>query len=154
MTIKELADISAVSIKTARQKINTIPGIVRTEDGEYEIPEGSRYPYDVHRYKLDSIGKRCAALLDATYRYRFVDHEILKMPRESFETLIQELLGAGLLRRNGSLNRFGANRYDTTLVYEMMSTKKTNNRIKAIADVIGSASGHFAGALASETLVL
>ena len=150
MTIDELAAISCVSVNTIVKNIMIVNGVSQKEDGTLLIPDGSRYPYDAHRYKFDNIGKRRLALLDATYRFRYIDHEILKMTQESFNTMLEELLRAGYLQKNHGPNTYGANQYDTTMEYELLHNQSKSSWIKSIADKIGSASGHFAGAYASE----
>ena len=143
MTIKELADYSELTERTVKKKIDSIKGVTKNENGEYIIPDGSRYPYDAHRYKFKDRGKRIKALLDATHKYRYVDHEILRMPENSFNQMVNELVTCQYLQSNGSENPYGVNRYDTTIQYEENSDKEILNKIASLA-------GHFAGALADE----
>ena len=150
MTIEELAEISCVKVSTIRNNASSVIGFVEDESGNISFPASSRYPYDAHRYKFDNIGKRRLALLDATYRLRYIDHQILKMTQESFNTMLEELLRAGYLQKNHGPNTYGANQYDTTMEYELLHNQSKSSWIKSIADKIGSASGHFAGAYASE----
>ena len=150
MTIKDLANISGIKEKTVRQRIHSVVGVTESEDGTFNIPDGSRYPYDTHRYKFDNIGKRRRALLEATFCYRYVDHVSLCMPEESFKTMLEELLNVGLIQKNGINNPYGANGFDTTMKYEDLRSEKPHNIIKAIGDLIGSATGHFAGAMLNE----
>jgi len=152
MTIEELASISGLKEKTVRQKILTVAGVTRAEDGALIIPDGSRYPYDIHRYKLNDTNKRRVALLDAIFRYRYIDHAMLCMSSESFKTMLAELLNVGLVQRNGSENPFGANGFDTTMKYEELRSDKRYKTAKAISDLMGSATGHFTGAVLSELL--
>ena len=149
MTVEELASISGLKEKTIRKNILKVKGARFSDNGRVFIPEGSRYPYSLHRYKLDSIDKRRIALLDATNRFRFVDHNDLKMSKKSFVTMLNELLDQGFLQENGSNNLFGANRYDTTLLYQQNKAeiKKMN------LNTITSAAGHFLGAIINETLI-
>lgn len=150
MTISELAAISGVKESSVRRSIDRIAGTVVDNKGNVTIPAGSRYPYDVHRYKFDTIEKRRLALLDATYHFRYVDHTALHMSAESFETMLAELLCAGYLQPNGSNNEFGANQYDTTLEYERIREMTQFSKMKKIADAISSAAGHFVGAIENE----
>lgn len=150
MTIRELAEISGVKEASVKRNIQKIAGTVIDDDGNVTIPAGSRYPYDAHRYKFDTIGKRRVALLDATYHVRYIDHISLHMTAESFQAMLTELLCAGYLRINGSNNKHGANQYDTTLKYEKVRDMTQDSKIKRIADVILSATGHLIGAVASE----
>lgn len=150
MTIRELAAISDVKEASVMRNLRKVAGATIDDEGNMTIPEGSRYPYDAHRYKFDTIGKRRVALLDATYHFRYVDHTALHMSVESFKTMITELLNAGYLQANGSNNEFGANRYDTTLEYERIREMSQISKMKNIADAISSAAGHFIGAVGNE----
>lgn len=131
MTIEELASISRLKEATVRKKIHSVVGVKKPKNGNIIIPYGSRYPYNIRRYNLNDSGKRRVALLDATYRYRYVDHKSLCMSQKSFNSMLEELLNAGLIQRNGSKNPFGANRFDTTMEYEKLRSNrsyKTKNR--------------------------
>ena len=152
MTLSELAAISGLKEASVKQNLRKVAGTIVDNEGNVTIPEGSRYPYDAHRYKFDTIGKRRVALLDATYHFRYVDHTILHMPVESFKTMVTELLNAGYLQANGSNNEFGVNQYDTTLEYERIREMTQFTKIKSIADAISSAAGHFVGAVGNELL--
>lgn len=77
MTIEELSMMSNVSVSTIKKNLNKVRG-ASVKDGGIFIEDGTRYPYDAHRHHFDNIEKRRYALLDATYRYRYVDAETLK----------------------------------------------------------------------------
>ena len=64
--------------------------------------------------------------------------------------MLKELLNAGLIQRNDSKNPFGANRFDTTMEYEKLRSNRSYKTAKAIADLLGSAAGHFTGAVINE----
>ncbi len=117
-----------------------MPGV---EIGESEIliPDGSRYPFDVHRYRFDNIGKRRIALLGATDQLRYVDSKMLHMSQMEFEEMVSELVQAGFLRKNGSGNPFGANSYNTTIKYqEECSPRKAQGKaIEIIASAVAAA---------------
>lgn len=147
MTIEELAGISHISVRAIKKRAKSIPGAKEDKDGIISFPSGSRYPYNLRGYKLDSVEKRRAALLDATYHYRFINHEILKMPEESFNAMTKELLRAGLLRSNGTRNKFGANKYDTTILYDEIKDEEIRKRLRLIAEFVGASLGSFAGAM-------
>jgi ABC-type branched-subunit amino acid transport system substrate-binding protein len=103
-----------------------------------------------HRYKFNDEKKRRKALLDATYHYRFVNHDKLHMTEESFNSMIEELCNAGYLKCNNSNNHYGANQYDTTMAYEQLKNQSKRQMSKEIADTIASMAGHFVGAYMSE----
>ena len=145
MTVSELASISAISEKQLKKRWKKIPGALK-EHGIITFPDGSRYPFDVHRYKFNNQMKRRLALLDAISHYRYVDHISLKMSEESFKSLIEELVAADLIKKNGTCNQYGANGYDTTLRYDEMNTYNISKKIDEITSLIASATGHFVGA--------
>ena len=118
MTVSELATVSHVREKTVIRNSNKIAGVLTDNNGIVVFPSGSRYPFNLRGNKLDTAGKRRLALLDATYRYQYIDHEMLHMTSESFSTMISELLRVGYLQENGSDNPYGVNQYDTTIRYE------------------------------------
>jgi hypothetical protein len=150
MTIGELADISYVKDETVKKNIRNVPGAYQDDDGEWIIPNGSRYPFDAHRYKFNDVGKRRLALLDATYQYRYVNYDKLHMSEESFITMIEELRNAGYLMFNNSNNHYGANQYDTTMKYEQLKGHSKRYMLKKIADTIASMACQLAVAYVSK----
>ena len=58
MTIEELASISQIKESTVKRNFHRIAGVKKLENGTLIIPDGSRYPFDIHRYKLRDIQKR------------------------------------------------------------------------------------------------
>lgn len=144
MTVQELARYSSVNENTIKTTPLKVKGATIRDD-EIEIPEGSRWPYDAHRYKFNTREKRIDALLDATDRYRYIDECILGLTKESFQTMLDELIKAELLQPNGSSNQFGANRYDTTVLYNRIRNKRCADRVKIITDILASAAGSFVG---------
>ena len=151
MTVSELSIISAISEKQVTKRWKEIRG-AKKEDGVISFPEGSRYPFDLHRYKLINQEKRRLALLDAISCYRYVDNVSLKMPEESFKSLVKELCDAGLIRKNGTHNQYGANAYDTTIRYDEIRSHNIRKRISEITNIVASASGHFVGSIVAENL--
>ncbi len=144
MTIEELASISNIKVDTLKKNIGKVKG-VNIESEEMYIPDGSRYPYDFHRYRFNNQRSRYHALLMATDKNRYVDHVLLKMPKNSFDRMVSELVDLGYLQDNGCGNQYGANKYDTTL-------KFSENWIKRIIDQIASSAGHFVGGVISESM--
>ena len=151
MTISEIAAVSHVKEKTVIRNTNKIAGAFTDDNGIAVFPSGSRYPFNLRGNKLDTAGKRRLALLDATYRYQYVDHKMLLMTKESFSTMVSELLRVGYLQENGSGNPYGVNQYDTTIRYEQIRELPRSTQMKRIADDLASIAGHFVGAVISET---
>lgn len=151
MTISELAAVSHVKEKTVIRNTNKIAGVLTDDNGIVVFPCGSRYPFNLRGNKLDTAGKRRLALLDATYRYQYIDHDMLHMTMESFSTMVNELLRVGYLQENGSGNPYGVNKYDTTIRYEQLRELPKSTQAKRIADDLASIAGHFVGAVICET---
>ena len=151
MTIEELAAYSCVKESTVRDGLKQgsvlkVPGAYYNEQGQLVIPNGSRWPYNKRNAKLDTREKRKDALLEATYHNKYVDASMLNMPEESFHTMISELVEIGLLRENGTSNKFGANAYDTTCLYDQVRSENRLERIKQITNIGSAAAGSFCGA--------
>ena len=144
MTIQDLAKNSGVKEKTIITRLGELPGVTKDGD-EFVIPDGSRWFFDLHRYKLGDRQKRMDALLAATSRFRYVDAKMLNMPQNSFDTMLNELTDAGLLQPNGSDNPYGANRYDTTMKYDQIKDKESKERIRSITEIVSSVVGKIVG---------
>ena len=144
MTIEEFAKESNLRIKTIKKNILRIKGITIT-NGEVIIPEGSRYPYNLGNSKLDTRERKLRALLEATNHYRYIDNEMLRISSDSFSTIINELIQAGLLIENGCSNPYGANRFDVSMAYSDYSRKELMKVLNSIAEL----SGAFVGAYVS-----
>ena len=151
MTVSELAAVSHVKEKTVIRNTNKIAGVLTDDNGIVVFPSGSRYPFNLRGNKLDTAGKRRLALLDATYHYQYIDHDILHMTKESFSTMVNELLRVGYLQENGSDNPYGVNKYDTTMRYEQLRELPRSTQMKRIAAELAVIAGHFVGAVICET---
>lgn len=144
MTVEELSNICNVKCETIQRNISSIPGY-RYEDGS--IPNGSRWKYNIRNSKLRNTNDRRYHLLKATDEYKFIDHNMLRMSRDSFNTMIDELVQYGLLTENGTDNYFGANRYDTTMEYSRIKSDRKKSMIQNIAMFIGTAAGSYTSAV-------
>lgn len=137
MTVEELAKISQISEKTVRKRYAEVKG-ADNSGSDIVFPEGSRFPFDIHRYKMNNMSKRTDALLKAVFRFMYIDAYMLSMTEESFQSLIEELLNADLLNKNGSKNNYGANCYDTTLKYSNIAKMETKKRYSVLASMLGT----------------
>lgn len=143
MTIERFANTCNRKIENVKKRIEEIKG-AEYINGEWNIPEGSRWPYNKGNSKFRNQEDRIYAILTATDRYEYIDNEILGMSVVAFECLIQELLDAGLLRLNGNDNHYGANKYDVTMEF---IDKKANEKRKTLYNIsvyFGAACGEFA----------
>ena len=63
-----------------------------------------------------------------TADFKYVDHEMLKMPKESFDRVLKDLVEYGVLEENENDNMYGVNHYDIALKYiEIKNNKKRKN---------------------------
>ena len=113
MTIEEFLIISDVKESTIHKRRNEIPGLTYI-NGEYEIIEGTRYPYNLGNSKLKEQSDKILALLKATSRNRYIDHKKLKLQKKQFERLLNELERNSYIEENGTNKPCAANAYDLT----------------------------------------
>ncbi len=135
MTIEELAAYSNISVDTVKRNLNRIAGVSKEDS---EIPDGSRYPYNLGNSKLKTHEKRCYAMLEATFHYRYIDEKMLGLPRDSFEQHVQDLVALNYLKLNGNDNPYGLNKYNTTLEYANLRRENKYQRARAISSIITS----------------
>ena len=113
ITIEEFVNIAGVKESTIKKRKNSIPGL-KYENDKFIILSGTRYPCDLHRYKLKNSADRRYALLKMISEYKYISHNELRIYPEQFVELLRELLAAGLIKENHLSNHFGANAYDCT----------------------------------------
>jgi len=142
MTIEGFARECDLGVKTIKKNILRIKGVTVT-NGEVIIPEGSRYSYNLGNSKLNTRERKLHALLKATNNYRYIDNEMLGISSDSFSTMINELIQAGLLIENGSSNPYGANKYDVSMSYSDYSRKEIMKKLKDIAKLGGAFVGTY-----------
>lgn len=149
IAIEEFVNIAGVKEATIMKKKNSIPGL-KYQDGKFTILRGTRYPCDVHRYKLNDSADRRYILLKMISEYKYISHVELRLYHEQFVDLLRELLEAGLIRENHLSNHFGANAYDCTEKGDLLLKRKRNEAIRQITDIVASATGKFVGEIISE----
>lgn len=149
ISIDEFVRISQRKISTIRKNHAHIPGL-KFHEGKYDILKGTRYPCDLHRYKIKDSADRRYLLLKAISEYEYIDHVKLKIYHEQFIDLIKELLDAGLIRENHLHNHYGANAYDCTALGDALLKKRKYEAIKEITEIVASAAGSFVGNVISE----
>ena len=149
ITIEEFANIAGVKESTIKKRKNSIPGL-KYENNEFIILSGTRYPCDLHRYKLKNSADRRYTLLKMISEYKYIFHNELRIYHEQFIELLRELLAAGLIKENHLSNHFGANAYDCTEKGEGLLKDKKNETIKQMMGMIASTTGKFVGSIISE----
>lgn len=148
MTIEQLAKNGKVSVKQVKKRWRDIGGVTKTGD-VLNIPEGTRYPMRKMR-SIDTHEEKLYALLKAIDTYRYIDEDMLGIPKNSFNILIHELIHAGWIQDNGSGNEFGANKYDSTRLGSRIAHERKKAALEDIITTISGAAGHLAGGVISE----
>lgn len=144
-TLEKFCRNNDISVRTVVKNKDKIPGLLLTDD-ECRISEGTRYPYNVGRNSLKTIDDKRYVLLKATYNCKYIDHSMLKTDINEFNNIIEELVSAGLLERNGLANRYGANAYRCTLRCKEFLGFRKRKAIKFIINTMAEAIGTAAGA--------
>ena len=149
ISIEDFLQIAKVKISTVKKNKNNIPGLTYT-NGQFDIVKGTRYPFDIHRYKIKNSADRRYLLLLAISQYKYIDHLKLRVYQEQFEALLKELLDGELIKPNHLYNEFGANAYDCTTKGDEIIKLKKEEAIKHITGIVSSCAGHFVGTVLSE----
>ena len=149
ITLDEFLRIADIKKKTLDKKYKDIPGVEKI-CGEYLILSGTRNTCDLHRYKLDNSAKKRYVLLKMISRYKYISHLDLKIEYIQFETMLSELLSAGLICENGLSNHYGANAYDCTPLGDEVLKNDESEAKNQIAQLTASCAGTFVGAVLSE----
>ena len=149
ISFEEFVELSGVKEETVKRNYKKIPGVTKNDYG-YQVLSGSRYPFDAHRYKLDTYTKKRYVLLKAINHYKYIDHRILKLEKRQFDDMLKELLSASLIKENHLSNAFGANSYDLTAKGEVYMLQTQAKAIKEIVNVVAASAGTFTGAVISQ----
>ena len=149
ISIDDFVRIAGVKEITIRKNKDKIPGL-SYDKGTYNIIDGTRYPCDLHRYKITNSADRRYLLLKSISEYKYVSHLDLGLYHPQFVEMIKELLDAGLIQPNNMTNHYGANFYDCTTAGDDLLKRKKINAINEITNLIATAAGKFVGAIISE----
>lgn len=149
ISLTEFASIVGVKEATIKRKFKSIPGVI-FEKGEYKVLTGTRYPCDIHRYRIKDSADKRYVLLKMISEYKYITCNDIKLYSDQFIEMLRELLSAGLIKQNNLHNHYGANAYDCTEKGDaVLRAKKTIAR-KEIAKLISSTAGIFVGKIFSE----
>ena len=149
ISIEEFARIAGVKESTIRKNKNKIPGL-SYDKGTYNIIDGTRYPCDLHRYKIKDSSDRRYLLLKAISEYKYISHLDLGLYHPQFVEMLRELLDAGLIQPNNMENYYGANFYDCTREGDELLRQQKNSAINEISNLIATAAGKFVGTVIAE----
>jgi hypothetical protein len=149
ISIDEFVRIAGVKESTIRKNKDKIPGLSYNK-GTYSIIDGTRYPCDLHRYKISNSADKRYLLLKAISEYKYISHLDLGLYHPQFVEMIKELLDAGLIQPNNMDNCYGANFYDCTREGDELLRQQKNSAINKISNLIVAAAGKFVGNVISE----
>ena len=146
ISMEEFAKKVGVKEETVKKRYQEIPGITK-EGNTFTILSGTRYPCDKRRIKPKNSGDRRYLLLRTIGDYRYISHEHLMLEEKQFDDMLAEFLQAGLIKKNGLCNSFGANAYDCTAKGDAVLKKQKKEAIHDLTILCAEALGTFAGAM-------
>lgn len=137
ITFAEFVHNSGMKEATIKRRIRQdgIAGITKTPEG-YHVLSGTRYPCDIHRYKLKDSADRRYVLLKMISEYRYISHIDLRIEHAQFKTMLAELLAAELIQPNHLANEYGANAYDCTLKGDELLKKNTRDSKQELSQLM------------------
>lgn len=141
----DFVKLSGKKENTVKKNHANIPGIEKVGK-EYRVLSGTRYPCDLHRYKINNSADRRYILLKTISEYKYISHKDLRLEELQFYTMLNELFEAGLICKNGLCNGFGANAYDCTPAGDKVLMKAKHEAIAEITLLVAEATGKFIGA--------
>lgn len=145
ISMEEFANKVGIKESTIKKRYRDIPGITK-EGNTFTIFSGTRYPCDKRRIKPKDSGARRYLLLRAISDYRYISHEHLMLEEKQFNDMLAEFLQAGLIKKNGLCNPFGANAYDCTAKGNAILKKQKSETIRELTLLTAEALGTLAGA--------
>ena len=146
ISMEEFAKKVGVKEETVKKRYQEIPGITK-EGNTFTILSGTRYPCDKRRIKPKDSGDRRYLLLRTISDYRYISHEHLMLEEKQLIDMLEEFLQAGLIKKNGLCNSFGANAYDCTAKGDAVLKKQKKEAIHDLTILCAEALGTFAGAM-------
>ena len=146
ISMEEFAKKVGVKEETVKKRYQEIPGITK-EGNTFTILSGTRYPCDKRRIKPKDSGDRRYLLLRTISDYRYISHEHLMLEEKQFNDMLEEFLKAGLIKKNGLCNSFGANAYDCTAKGDDLLKKQKKEVIHELTILCAEALGTFTGAM-------
>ena len=141
----DFVKLSGKKENTVKKNHANIPGIEKVGK-EYRVLSGTRYPCDLHRYKINNSADRRYILLKTISEYKYISHKDLRLEELQFQNMLHELLESGLICKNGLSNGFGANAYDCTPAGDKVLMKAKHEAIAEITLLVAEATGKFIGA--------
>lgn len=152
ITFSEFVNHSGRKENTVKKKIgsgNGIPGIEK-RDNTYFVLSGTRYPCDLHRYKLKNSSERRYVLLKTISEYKYISHLDLRIEYRQFQEMLSDLLAAKLIKPNHLFNNYGANAYDCTYKGDNLIKMKTIEAKEELIKLVAETTGTFVGSVISK----
>lgn len=149
ISLDDFARNASVSVRQVKHRYKEIPGISKIGKN-YVVLSGTRYPCDLHRYKMEDSARRRFLLLKTISQYKYITHMDLKIEQRQFEEMIRDFLSAGLIKPNHLPNEYGANAYDCTPQGDHLLKMSEKEAINEMVSIIAGAAGTFAGAVLSK----
>lgn len=110
MELNDFCNQYKIKPETVKKRLNEIPGYSKV-DGKITFEEGTRYPTRKNK-SVKTTQDKYYAILHATNKNQYIDHTYIHVTESRFNILLGELLKNGLLIRNETNNKYGANSYD------------------------------------------
>ena len=146
ISIENFANRYEIMPETVLKRHEEIPGL--RKNGEvYEVIDSARYPVDKRWLKGKTSGEKRYELLKSISNYRYIDHNLLKVSKASFDLLIKQLRDVHLIEENGSGNIDGANAYDCTSEGDELLKQSKRKVIIFIAELVGRCLGEMTEAI-------
>ena len=147
--LEQFAANAKKSVNTIKRNYTRIPGITRI-NGEFQVLSGTRYPFQIKKFSIDTSKEKRRALLIAISRYEYIDCYALRIEQRQFKRMLRDLLNAGLIEDNGLANHYGANAYDCTELGAQVASEEKWKTIDRITELVAETAGHFTGTVISE----
>lgn len=132
ISIEEFAQQCGYKPETIKRNYKEIPGITK-EGSNYVIEYGTRYPFSIKVHKIKNSAEKRYAVLKAISEYKYIDSQMLSVPEESFEFIINDLVERKLIAKNGIDNKRGANGYDCTSLGDEIASKDKGTVTKILS---------------------
>lgn len=145
----EFVNNSGFKETTIKRKYKQIPGLIKNGK-EFRVISGTRYPYRLRNKKIEDSSSKRYVLLKAISQYKYISHKELRIEHPQFETMLKELISAGLIQKNNLSNTYGANAYDCTPLGDELINHKEKKARRELLKIIAEVAGTFTGAVVSQ----
>lgn len=138
ITLEDFLNQCGLKEQTIYKNRNKIKGL-EYSNGEYKIPEGTRYPFNIGHNKLKTSEKKRYLILKAIGEYRYIDGKMLHMSSNDFEAMVKQLHRSKLICRTNTKNKYGTNMYILESAAEILLKEKKEVVLKILENVTAKA---------------